>query len=56
MIFEYESLAGSGNAKLQDIAAHPKVITPIIPNSLVEAWKNVNTPADWIKVLGADSL
>lgn len=56
MIFEHiESLAGNGNAKLQDIAAHPKVITPIIPNSLVEAWKNVNTPADWIKVIDPDS-
>ena len=51
MIFEHiESLAGNGNSKLQDIAAHPKVITPIIPNPLVEAWKNVNTPGEWIKV------
>jgi len=52
MIFEYaESLAENGNAKLQDIAAHPKVITPIIPNPLVKAWKNVNTPGEWTKVL-----
>jgi len=51
MIFDYlESLAEDGKAKLQVIAAHPKVITPIIPNSLAEAWKNVNTPADWLKV------
>jgi molybdopterin-guanine dinucleotide biosynthesis protein MobB len=51
MIFEYvESVAGNGNAKLQDIAVHPKVITPIIPNPLVEAWKNVNTPGEWTKV------
>ena len=51
MIFEHiESLAGNGNTKLQDIAAHPKVITPIIPNPLAEAWKNVNTPGEWTKV------
>ena len=51
MIFEYvESLAGNENSKLQDIAVHPKVITPIIPNPLVEAWKNVNTPGEWTKV------
>ena len=38
MIFEHiESLAGNGNSKLQDIAAHPRGITPIIPKSLTEA-------------------
>ncbi len=57
MIFEHiESLAGNRNSKLQDIAAHPKIITPIIPNSLVEAWKNVNTTAGWVKVLDRDAL
>jgi molybdopterin-guanine dinucleotide biosynthesis protein MobB len=51
MIFDHiESLAGNGNAKLQDIARHPKVITPIIPDPLVEAWKNVNTLVEWTKV------
>jgi len=56
MIFEHvESLAENGNAKLQDITAHPKVITPIIPNPLVEAWHNVNTPGEWIKVLDRDA-
>ena len=51
MIFEYvESLARCGKAKLQDIAAHPKVITPLIPRTLAHAWKNVNSPAEWKKV------
>jgi molybdopterin-guanine dinucleotide biosynthesis protein MobB len=48
MIFGHiESLAGNGNAKLQDIGAHPKVITPLIPKDLADAWKNVNTPEEW---------
>lgn len=52
MIFSHiESLAANGDAKLQDIAAHPAVITPLIPKSLVEAWSNVNTPADWEKAI-----
>lgn len=52
MIFGHiEALAADGHARLQDIAAHPKVITPIIPGSLAEAWSNVNTPEDWQKVL-----
>lgn len=57
MIFEHiESLAGNGNAKLQDISAHPKVMTPMIPNSLVKAWRNVNTPAEWERVLDSKAL
>jgi molybdopterin-guanine dinucleotide biosynthesis protein A len=51
MIFAHvESLAMEGTAKLQEIARHPKVITPLVPAALAYAWKNVNTPADWIKV------
>jgi molybdenum cofactor guanylyltransferase len=52
MIFEYvESLAFKGILKLQMIARHPKVITPIIPESLRYAWKNINTPEEWKEVL-----
>ena len=55
MLFEYvESLAMKGTAKLQEIARHPKVTTPLVPDALVRAWRNVNTPADWIKVLDLD--
>jgi molybdopterin-guanine dinucleotide biosynthesis protein MobB len=52
MIFEHvESLAAKGNAKLQEIAAHPKVMTPLIPGSLAHAWKNVNTVAEWQRII-----
>lgn len=52
MIFEYlESLAMKGMAKLQEIAVHPKVSTPFIPKSLIPAWRNVNSPAEWKEVL-----
>lgn len=52
MIFEYvESLAGNGTAKLQEIARHPKVITPLVPKALVHAWRNVNTPVEWKKLV-----
>jgi molybdopterin-guanine dinucleotide biosynthesis protein MobB len=52
MIFEYlEELARKGVFKLQTIARHPKVITPIIPPALAVSWKNVNTQAEWKKLL-----
>jgi molybdopterin-guanine dinucleotide biosynthesis protein A len=52
MIFEYvESLAMKGTTKLQEIAMHPKVSTPLIPKSLIHAWRNVNSPAEWKEVL-----
>ena len=52
MIFEYmEELARKGIFKLQAIARHPKVITPVIPRSLAASWKNVNTAAEWKEVL-----
>ncbi len=48
MIFEYvESLAARGKVKLQEIARHPKVLTPRIPEAIAHAWKNVNTPEEW---------
>jgi len=52
MIFEHvESLAREGIVKLQEIAAHPKVIAPLIPKSLAYAWQNVNTPAEWKRII-----
>lgn len=54
MIFEHaEALAGNGSASLQDLAAHPKVITPLIPQSLARAWTNVNTPEEWKAILSS---
>lgn len=47
-IFGYaESLARKGISRLQSIAGHPKVLTPVIPKNLEQAWRNVNTPEDW---------
>jgi molybdopterin-guanine dinucleotide biosynthesis protein MobB len=51
MIFEYvDALAGKGIFTLQAIAEHPRVLTPEIPKSLAQAWKNVNTPEEWRRI------
>jgi molybdopterin-guanine dinucleotide biosynthesis protein A len=42
-----ESLARAGISTLQELARHPKVVTPLVPKSLARAWKNVNTIAEW---------
>jgi molybdopterin-guanine dinucleotide biosynthesis protein MobB len=56
MIFEYaESLSASGNTKLQEIARHPKVMAPLIPEALARAWRNINTPTEWSKVRDLDA-
>lgn len=48
MIFEYvEELAQKRVFRLQAIVRHPKVITPRIPPAIVDAWRNVNTAAEW---------
>lgn len=48
MIFDYvESIAESGVSSLQKITEHPKVISPVIPDHLVAAWKNINTLKEW---------
>lgn len=52
MIFGYvETLARKGIMSLQAIVRHPKVLTPVIPKTLAQAWQNVNTVADWKKLL-----
>jgi molybdopterin-guanine dinucleotide biosynthesis protein MobB len=52
LIFDYiDSLSGRGILKLQEIGKHPKVLTPLVPDSLARAWRNVNTPAEWEDVL-----
>lgn len=51
MIFGYiESLAQKGISSLQAISDHPKVITPVVPESISDSWKNVNTPEEWKEV------
>jgi molybdopterin-guanine dinucleotide biosynthesis protein A len=48
MIFDHiESLAARGKVELQEIARHPKVLTPRVPDAIAHAWKNVNTPEEW---------
>jgi len=56
MIFEYvESLARQGTTKLQEIAQHPKVKTPVIPEALSSAWCNVNTQGEWKEIVSYDA-
>lgn len=51
MIFEYvEALARKGTMKLQEISLHPKVATPVVPKTLVQAWQNVNTAEEWKRI------
>lgn len=51
MIFDYvESIAKSGVSSLHRISEHPKVISPVIPESLASAWGNINTPEEWTRV------
>lgn len=48
MIFPYiESLAQKGRLALHEVAKHPKAITPQIPERLVPAFVNINTPQEW---------
>ncbi len=47
-----ELQASTGNFKLTDVASHPKVSSPEIPEYLCSAWKNANIPAD----LASDSI
>jgi len=41
-----EDLTCCGDAALQRIAPHPKVLCPAPPSHLIPAWRNVNEPAD----------
>jgi molybdopterin-guanine dinucleotide biosynthesis protein A len=48
MIFDHvESLAEQGKVKLQEIARHPKVLTPRVPDEIANSWKNINEPEEW---------
>jgi molybdopterin-guanine dinucleotide biosynthesis protein A len=55
VIFDFvESLAEKGIMLLQAIARHQKVITPVLPETLAQAWQNVNSVSDWERVLRSD--
>lgn len=41
-----EGLAAEGRFSLSSLAEHPKVSTPRPPDDLLDAWANVNSPAD----------
>jgi molybdopterin-guanine dinucleotide biosynthesis protein MobB len=54
MIYDYvETLASRGSMKLQEIARHPKVLTPRIPDVIAHAWQNVNTIEEWKRALSS---
>ncbi len=54
MIHDYvETLAARGNLKLQEIARHPKVLTPLVPDALAHSWQNVNTVEEWKRALSS---
>jgi molybdenum cofactor guanylyltransferase len=54
MIYDYvESLASRGSMKLQEVARHPKVLTPRIPDAIAHAWQNVNTIEEWKRALSS---
>lgn len=40
------------NLRISDVAAHPKIDTPLIPENLRQSWQNINTPAQLSAVLG----
>lgn len=50
-IFGYiESLQRKGSQGLQALTEHPKVATPLVPSSLLPAWRNINTPEEWKEI------
>ncbi len=54
MIFDFvESINRTGKSRLQEIAEHPKVITPEIPGTISSAWENINTVDEWKQALSS---
>lgn len=43
-----ERQVAAGNFKVADLAAHPKTISPSIPQDLGRAWKSVNSPGEFV--------
>jgi len=42
----FEKRLALGAMRLHDLAAHPRIRSPLVPASLAEAWRNVNTLAE----------
>lgn len=40
----FEQQLSEGNLRIGAVAAHPKIDTPLIPESLSVGWRNINTP------------
>lgn len=56
MIFPYiESMVQKGRMALNELARHPKVITPLVPERFVPAFTNVNRPQDWKNAVGSSN-
>ena len=43
-----ERQAAAGNFKVADLVAHPKTLSPLIPQDLARAWQNVNSPDEFV--------
>jgi molybdopterin-guanine dinucleotide biosynthesis protein A len=41
-----EKRLAQGAMRLHDLADHPHIRSPLVPPSLADAWRNVNTPAE----------
>jgi molybdopterin-guanine dinucleotide biosynthesis protein A len=41
----FEEQLFTGNLRIGDVASHPRIATPVIPEPLRDAFRNVNTPA-----------
>ncbi len=42
----FETLFANGDFRIHALCEHPKVDTPLLPFSLVDTWRNCNTPED----------
>ncbi len=47
-LFERQAL--SGEMRISDIARHPEIITPVVPEPLRNGWENINTPGQLLQV------
>lgn len=48
----FEELCASGIFRISMVAKRSKVQTPVVPRTLAEAWRNINTPEELSRSLG----